>query len=139
LKAEEVSPLNEASGMFPMEKKIDDLVMELNQVLTSFPWMDFEVWEYTQYRLTICGSLDTTRPGDVFIYFDDIAYVSLPFNWKTSTSQDVFSLVSGPEARKLNIRFGVEIGHYNFKFVPEYMPNNTFCYVGAKSLSWRKG
>ena len=112
------------------------VVDEINAVLQSHGWMDFEVMEYGNYRLHLQGGIDRTVAHDVDIYFEGVFHLSLPMEWQTDTSAPSLKLLGGQEAYAENIKFKVEQGHYVFRFTPEDYPNNFGCYISAKHVSY---
>lgn len=109
---------------------------EINSFLRTKLWMDFEVSRYLDHQLTIIGSVDPSSHHDIEIVFDGVAFVSFPIEWKTDTTKIVLTMVNGSEARELNMRFQVEIGHHIFRFAPEYYPADFSCLIGAKTISY---
>jgi hypothetical protein len=56
--------------------------------------------------------------------------------WKSDTSKNVIEIVTGDEARMINLKNKVEQGYSLFKFVPEDMDEDCFFYVAAKELNY---
>lgn len=109
---------------------------ELNRRLMTYPWLDFEVWVFDARKLTICGSISTSRPGDIFIDFHDVFMLSAPFQWRTDTSKEVLRLLDDSDPS--NLTFKIEYGYHVFRFQPEYFPPEFGCYVAAQNLTWRE-
>ena len=117
---------------------IKKTVDEINKYIQKELWFDFDVFNYVRNKLTITGSIDFSVKYDIEIVFEDIAFVSLPFEWQTDTSQTVLSIIeNSDEAKAINIKFQVEQGHTLFKFIPEGFPENFGCILGAKSISYK--
>jgi hypothetical protein len=111
-------------------------IARINDYLQKQLWFDFEVLLYQQGRLVVAGSIDTTVHHNIEIWFKDIAFVSLPMNWKTDTSTPPLSLLEGESAVRTNIRFQVEHGHHIFRFSPEDYPAEFGCLIGARELGF---
>ena len=75
--------------------------------------MDFEIIEYSRYKLRIIGSIDISAAPNIEIVFKDVFFASTVFNWKTDTSCNIISLLKGDEARKINIKFQVKLSKVN--------------------------
>jgi hypothetical protein len=119
-------------------KEVENVVRDINQYLCSEMWMDFEVTQYTNYELTITGSIDPSSSiHNIEITFQDVSFVSLSFDWKTNTSIPAFELVKGLEEKELNSKFRVEQGNYIFKFLAEDYPPEFGCLIAAKKISFR--
>lgn len=118
-------------------KKVKITVDEINDFIRKKMWLDFEVLNYDKSKLTVIGSIDISTVHDIEIVFEDVFFVSMPFEWKTDTSETVLIFVEGEEAIAINKRFQVEKGYYIFKFIPEDFPEDFGCYLGAKSISYQ--
>lgn len=79
--------------------------------------MDFEIIEYSRYKLKIIGSIDISSAPNIEIVFKDVFFASTVFNWKTDTSCKVISLVKGDEAKKSiwNFKLNKDTILLNFK------------------------
>lgn len=111
-------------------------VAEVNGFLAGCSWMDFEVLRYESGTLVVMGSLDISDPHDIEVHFHEVAFVSLPIEWKTDTTKPVLSVFEGDKAVTVNLTFQVEQGHHLFRFAPEDYPDQFGCLVGAKGISW---
>lgn len=117
--------------------EIESIVEKINSYLSSELWMDFEVTQYTNYKLLITGSIDpSSSNADIEIEFQEVCYASLLFDWKTNTSIQVLELVSDYEAEEIYSKFKIESGTYIFKFYPEDYSSDVGCYVCAKTISY---
>lgn len=112
------------------------LTSEINALLVPLPWIDFELEELLGYRLVVMGGIDTSAPPDIEIWFEGVAMISMPAEWRTDTSAPPLLLLDGEEARRLNALFGVERGHHLFAFRPEDKPSSLRCVVAARSLGF---
>lgn len=115
-------------------------VLEIDAEIRKNPWMDFEVVKYDNWEFIVIGNLSQSypnRPGQVEISFRYVYFVSMPFYWKTDTSEQVFSLIDGPDFTSINKRFQVEQGYHLFIFKPEDYDEDFGCLIGAKELSYR--
>lgn len=86
-------------------------VLEIDAAIRKNPWMDFEVAKYENNELIVIGNLSQSypnRPGQIEIIFRDVYFVSMPFSWKTVTSEPVLSLLDGLDYIAINKRFRVE-------------------------------
>ena len=113
------------------------VVNEINDYIKKQMWLDFEVLSYENYTLSIIGSIDISSEHDIKIIFNDVSFISMPFEWKTDTSVEALILVTGEEAVIMNRKFQVERGHYIFKFVPESFLGDFGCYLAAKTISYQ--
>jgi hypothetical protein len=118
-------------------EKIIITVDEINDFVRTKMWLDFEVLNYDKYKLTVIGSIDISTAHDIEITFEDISFVSMPFEWKTDTSNKALVFVEGEEAIAINRRFQVEKGYHIFRIIPEDFPEDFGCYLGAKSISYQ--
>lgn len=116
------------------EKDIIKVLDEINNYLSTQLWMDFEFIEYSCTTLRIMGSLDISASPVMELILSDVFFVSAPFNWKTDTSRTVISLVSGDEARIINVKYRVEMGYYIIKMKPEDYPEEFGCLFAAKKI-----
>ena len=117
-------------------ERIICIVNEINDYIKKQLWLDFEVLSYENCTLSIIGNIDISSEHDIKITFNDVSFISMPFEWKTNTSIEAFFLVTGEEAVTLNRKFQVERGHYVFKFIPEGFTGDFGCYLAAKSISY---
>ena len=113
------------------------VVDEINHYIQSKPWLDFEVMEYVGETLKIKGSLDTSAPHDVEIWFHDVFFSCLLTEWRTDTASPPLSIVGGEETRSISQKFQVEQGHLIFRFQPEYYPSSFGCFIAAKEIGYR--
>ena len=120
------------------EKEIRNVLTKINEYLGSQLWMDFEIIEYSQYKLKIIGSIDISSAPNIEIVFKDIFFASTVFNWKTDTSHKTISLIKGDEARKINMIFHVEQGYYLVKFQAEDYTEEFGCIFGIKEVEFRE-
>ncbi|HEX9060313.1 MAG TPA: hypothetical protein VF941_09045 [Clostridia bacterium] len=117
--------------------EIENIVESINNYLNSKMWIDFEVTQYTNYKLLITGSIDpSSSNSDIEIEFEGVYFASLLFDWKTDTSALVLELVSDLEAQEIKSRYKVERDTYIFKFYVEDYPNDFGCFIGAKTISY---
>ena len=100
--------------------------------------MDFEIIEYSRYKLKIIGSIDISSAPNIEIVFKDVFFAFTVFNWKTDTSCKVISLVKGDEAKKINMEFQVEQGYHLVKFQAEDYPYNFGCLFGIKEVQLKE-
>ena len=121
-----------------MEREnVQQVVDQINAYLQTHLWFDFEVMEYVGYRYVVMGGIDPSVPPDLEIYFDRVAFVSMPIEWMTDTSKPPLTLVTGDALRHLNRKFQVQEGHQIFKFSPEGFPDDFGCYVCAQEISFK--
>ena len=132
--------LSEAKGMDikMTEQEIENVLTKINEYLESQLWMDFEIIEYSRYKLRIIGSIDISAAPNIEIVFKDVFFASTVFNWKTDTSCNIISLLKGDEARKINIKFQVEQGYHLVKFQAEDYPYNFGCLFGIKEVQFKE-
>ena len=112
-------------------------VQSLNAYIQGCPWFDFDIIKCDPYRLIIHGGLDLSVDAEVAIQFDNIFAVSTLMTWKTDTSRQCLSVLSGEEARRLNLQYHLEQGHHLYAFQPEYYPDTFRCWIAAKTMSWQ--
>ncbi|MGB3259914.1 hypothetical protein [Paenisporosarcina sp.] len=118
-------------------EKVKVVVKEIDTIIRKELWYEFIVDQYTATnKLILNGGFSTSYP-DIEIIFEDIFFISLPIMWKSDTKKVVLTLLEGEEFRKMNIKFGVEIGYHIFKFTPNYYSSNFGCLIGAKKISFR--
>lgn len=121
-----------------MEKcEIKSVLKEVNNFLTGQLWMDFEIIEFSKNVLKIIGSIDISASPTMELIFEDVYFVSSPFNWKTDTSKTVISLLDGEEAKGINLKFQVEQGYHVIKIWPEDYPENFGCIFGVKNVFFK--
>lgn len=113
-------------------------IKAINRSLQQFPWIDFEVMEYTGMKLVLMGSVDASAPHDVEIRFRRIAFVSLPFEWRTDTSIPPLSLLTDNRAFAINSQFRVEQGYHIFQLTAEDFPADFGCLIGAKEIEFHQ-
>lgn len=98
--------------------------------------MDFDVALSNGWDLTIIGRLDNTlKTANVEIDFEQVNFISLPFSWKTDTSNQVIQLASEKEIEELTDKFEVENGNYIFKFIAKVFDSEKHYFVGAEKVS----
>lgn len=119
------------------EKEIQEVLDTFNQYLSGQSWMDFELIEFSGGELKIIGSLDISSRPDIELVFKDVFFASAPFNWTTDTSRQVAVLLSGEEAKKVNLEYQVELGYHIIKIYPEDYPEDFGCLFGVKSAFFR--
>lgn len=114
----------------------EHIVKKINGLIASQQWFDFEVVEYAIPKLKIIGSIDPSSSPDIEIIFKDVFCMSLPMEWQTDTQQEVFKIAENEEARKINKKYKVEQGYTPFLFIPEDYPEDFYCFIAAKSVSY---
>ena len=119
------------------ENDIKEVLRRFNQYLNEQLWMDFELIEFSRGELKIIGSIDISTKPNIELVFKDVFFASTPFNWKTDTSKMVAMLLSGEEAKKVNLKYQVEQGYYIIKIQPEDYPEDFGCLFGVKSVCFR--
>ncbi|WP_417129420.1 hypothetical protein [Ruthenibacterium lactatiformans] len=121
-----------------MEKKeIESVLKEVNDYLSEQLWMDFEIIQYSKNSLKVIGSIDISDVPTMELIFEDVYFISAPFNWKTDTSKTVISLLHGEEAKRINLKFRVEQGYHIIKIQAEDYPKNFGCLFGVKHIFFR--
>lgn len=111
-------------------------VARINSHLRGMPWCDFEIMEYHGNRLVLMGSIDPSSSHDIEVTFVDVAFLSLPTEWRTNTSEAPLSIVVGEDAVPTNRRFRVVRGTHIFRFQPEDMPDCGGCLIGARAIEF---
>ena len=119
------------------ENEIKEVLRRFNQYLNEQLWMDFELIEFSRGELKIIGSIDISNKPNIELIFNDVFFASTPFNWKTDTSKKVAMLLSGEEAKKVNLKYQVEQGYHIIKIQPEDYPEDFGCLFGVKSVYFR--
>lgn len=119
------------------EKEIKEVLEKFNQYLKEQLWMDFEIIEFSKGELRIIGSIDISDKPNIELVFKDVFFVSSPFNWKTDTSKKVAMLLSGEEAKKINLKYQVEQGYHIIKIQPEDYSKDFGCLFGIKTACFR--
>ena len=119
------------------ELKIKEVLDEVNNYLSGQLWMDFEIIEYSKNMLKIIGSIDISASPTMELIFKDVFFLAAPFNWTTDTSKKVISLLTGEEAKKINLKFHVEQGYHIIKIKPEDAIEDDGCLFGVKSVYFR--
>jgi len=116
--------------------EVENVVEKINNYLSRKHWMDFEVTQYTNYKLLITGSIDpSSTSSEIKIEFEGVYFASLLFDWKTNTSDLVVELVEEYKVDEVISKFRIEKGTYIFKFYAEDYPSDFGCFIGAKSIS----
>lgn len=116
--------------------EIRKVVADINHYAKKQLWLDFEVNQYLNRKMTVIGSIDPSSTPNIEIHFEDIFFVSLPTEWNTDTSVSILVLPEGEEAFLINKKFQVEQGYYLFKFIPEYYPDEFGCLIASKKISF---
>lgn len=117
---------------------IEEILCEvevINEILKMSLWMDFEIKRYSEGKLTIYGGVDLLYSHSIEISFEDVFFVSLPFEWKTDTKAEVLHLLEGEASKAINLKFMVEQGYHIFKFMAEDYPGDFGCFIGARMIS----
>ncbi len=114
----------------------ENKIEEINSYLKKEMWYDFEILEYKKNCLTIIGSTDFTYSHSIEIKFEDVFLSHFNTEWKSDTTKNVIEVVSGDEARIINVKNRVEQGYILFKFIPEDMEKNCFFYIAAKNITY---
>jgi hypothetical protein len=110
------------------------IVNTVSNRIQQEPWFDFEVIKYNKNELVIGGGKSLSYPHELEILFKDVFFVSMPVEWRTDTSKNIFTILEGDEKYNVNKRFQVEQGYFIFKFFPEDYPNDFGCLICAKSV-----
>ena len=108
---------------------------EIDCVLRSYPWMDFELHTLVQGNLVLHGgvALDATVSPDILLQFEDVFFVIAPRTWKTDTSMTVLTAHDGSEAVvPLKLPFQVDLGYQIFQLRPEDLVSS--CWIAARSV-----
>jgi hypothetical protein len=113
-------------------------VAAIDSYVRTLKWLDFEISEYSGGKLVIHGSIDASSTPNISITFNQVFFVSLPFEWKTDTSQQVCGILAGQTARDWNLRYQVEHGFTLYFFKPEDFPDDFLCVIAAKAVSWKQ-
>jgi hypothetical protein len=114
----------------------ENKIEEINSYLKKEMWYDFEILEYKENCLIIIGSTDFTYSHSIEIKFEDVFLSHFNTEWKSDTTKNVIEVVSGDEARIINVKNRVEQGYILFKFIPEDMEENCFFYIAAKNITY---
>lgn len=119
------------------ENEIKEVLERFNLYLEEQLWMDFDLVEFSKGELKIIGSIDISSKPNIELIFNDVFFASTPFSWKTDTSKKVAMLLSGEEAKKVNLKYQVEQGYHIIKIFPEDYPEDFACLFGVKSVCFR--
>lgn len=119
-----------------MVKELQSTVNKINDFLQKSLWFDFEIMSYSGNDLKIMASIDISDEHNIEIFFYDVFFISLPMEWKTDTSEPPMSVVTGEESYPLIKQFQLEEGYTIFKFTPEYLPEDSGCYIAARSIDF---
>lgn len=114
------------------------MIKLINQFIQGKAWFDFDVTEFSPFRVTVSGGLDlSSGEADVEISFEDVFCVSTLMSWRSDTSKAVLRVLDGERERAVIERFQVEEGYQSFEFVAERYPDSFGCLIVAKRISWR--
>jgi hypothetical protein len=115
---------------------LDEKIKAINSFLRKEMWFDFEILEYKENCLTIIGSTDFSYFHNIEIYFKDVFLIHCSAEWKSDTKSDVIEIITGNEAREINLKNNVEQGYTLFKFISEDIDEDRFFYVAARDLEY---
>ena len=119
------------------QNEVESIIENINSYLNSKLWIDFEVTQYTNYKLLLTGSIaPSSSNANIEIEFQEVYYASMLFNWKTDTSIQAIELVSDYEAKEMYSKYKIESGMYIFKFYSEDYLSDIGYYVCAKNISY---
>lgn len=116
--------------MNSLQQKVDDI----NIFLKKQPWMDFEIENYSQGTLIIRGYIDFLESYQIEICFKNVFALETTLSWKTNTSIDVMTIVTGIEGLKINKEYYVEQGYTIFSIITEDKINQIFI---SKELEYK--
>jgi len=120
--------------------EIKRTVDEINQLIQTQSWFDFDLLSYLKFELKIVGGIDIFYPlkidsGDLVITFSNIFYISSLSGWSTDTSKNCLKVLEGEEFYKMNIKYQVTQGNYIFIFSIEDYKEELF-YIIAENISY---
>lgn len=112
-------------------------INEINEIIHSMPWIDFEIDSFSIKGLDVLGYIDYYEPYKIKIHFHDVFAVLAPVSWKTNTTNDnVLYILEGKKSKKFNIKHHIEVGYIIFQFVPEDYPGDFNPTIVAKQISY---
>lgn len=106
-----------------LKAKNFDLTQEIDSCIRQFSWLDFDVYRYDGYRLTVVGSTDFSYYHQLEIIFEDVFFVFGNFStWGSDTEKRVFGFPDN-EA-ELITRFNIEQDYQLFEFRQDGLDND---------------
>lgn len=120
------------------ETEVLEQVTIFNHFASQKPWLDVDIAEFSPHAAVLHCGIDLSVEIDIEIRFDMVFFVSLLMTWKTDTTSSVLQLMTGEEAKQLNMKYRIEQGCHLFAFSPEDLAADTRCLIAAKSFSWRQ-
>lgn len=106
-----------------LKAKNFDLTQEIDRYIRQFTWLDFEVYRYDGYRLTVVGSTDFSYYHQLEIVFEYVFFVLGNFStWSSDTEKQVFGFPNN-EA-ELITHFNIEQNYQLFEFRQDGLDND---------------
>ena len=63
------------------QNEVESIIENINSYLNSKLWIDFEVTQYTNYKLLLTGSIaPSSSNANIEIEFQEVYYASMLFN-----------------------------------------------------------
>lgn len=114
-------------------KSIEDRINEINEIISTKPWFDFELIELKNKTAKIIGSTDFSYFHEIEIVIEDVYYIQCPDNWKSDTTSKVLVIPSLEDQRKINMLYEVEQGYTLIQFIAEDIGP---IYISCKSINY---
>lgn len=110
-------------------------VEKIDAAIRQNAWFDLDVAAYDGRNLVIRGSTDFSYYHELEIHFHGVFFASIYFrDWKSDTTQPVFTIPEQPKAYQLNYQLEIEQGYDLFIFKIENSKNEVI--IAAESISY---
>jgi hypothetical protein len=114
------------------KSSIPDILISINKFVKQMVCCDCEIISYEKQILKIGGGLSLSYQHSFFITFENVFYINCLETWSVNTTNDFIFLISGEDAKAINMEFRIEMGYYLFKICTE-----TSClYISAKNIDF---
>lgn len=118
-------------------------VEQINKIVKSNLWYDFEIISYDGYNLKIGGSTESllmpNMKYNLEIIFSDIFFISSLSSWSADIVNMPFTVLTGDEARDINLKYQVEQGYSIFQIAVEDHNRPLLVIAGNISYNQQKG
>ena len=124
------------SILIESKEKIESEITKINEFISGFEWMFFEIREMNQSVLRISGMLDELLPRYLLnIYFDYPHSLMCPLLWEIDKTNQFIQLDFDEGLARMNTCFNTEIGNYIFKLKQTNIrEESSNIYIAARGL-----
>lgn len=99
-------------------------------------WVDFDVVQICPCSAQLSANTQLSQEPNFQVRFGPVFFASLRMSWTSDLTFPVCELVTGEEARQLNLLYEVTEGFHWFRFHDENLPRHSQLLIASETFDW---